>query len=105
EDEDGTAVADAGHDERPHVDHVVRAGPGCVGHRGALAHSRHAWMSVTMIPRAPRSQSLSITAFVSLRLTIDRTADQPFSCRGETVGDSMPGVIATACSTRSSAMS
>ncbi len=67
--------------------------------------SRHAWMSVTMMPRAPSSHSSSMTALRLLAPTIERTADQPCSCSGDTVGDSMPGVIATAWSTRSSLMS
>ena len=33
---------------------------------------------------------------VSARGTIARTATQPWSCSGDTVGDSMPGVNATA---------
>ena len=40
-------------------------------------YSRHACMSVTRMPRAPRSQRSSITRLVSARGTIARTATQP----------------------------
>ena len=52
-------------------------------------------MSVTRMPRAPSSQSSSMMRLVSARGTIARTATQPWSCSGDTVGDSMPGVNAT----------
>ena len=53
-------------------------------------------MSVSRIPRAPRSQSSSISRWAPARGTIARTATQPSRCSGETVGLSMPGVSATA---------
>ena len=56
-------------------------------------------MVVTRIARAPTSYSASMTAFVSVRRTIARTAAQSLLCSGDTVGDSRPGVIATARST------
>ena len=68
-------------------------------------HRRQDRISVTMIPRAPTSQSSSITRFWLSRSTMARTATQPLSCSGDTVGDSMPGVMAQAastCSTRTS---
>src|SRR5690606_8746229 len=68
-------------------------------------HSREAWMEVTMIARAPTSYSSSITRLVSSRRTIARTARQLPSCSGETVGDSRPGVTATAFSTCSTGTS
>ena len=64
------------------------------------AHSRQAWMSVTRMARAPISHSSSMSRLASRRGTIARTADQPAVRSGETVGDSKPGVTATACSTR-----
>ena len=43
--------------------------------------------------RAPRAYSSSITWLVRSRRTIARTATQPGSASGETVGDSSPGVM------------
>ena len=48
-------------------------------------------MSVTRIARAPTSYSSSMTWLVRARGTMARTATQPLSCNGETVGDSRPG--------------
>src|SRR6266702_586184 len=62
-------------------------------------HSRHAWMSVTRMARAPTSYSSSMIRCTSVRATIAWTATQPSRCSGEIVGDSMPGVSAQAAST------
>ena len=51
-------------------------------------------MSVSRMPRAPRSYSSSISRWAPARGTIARTATQPSRCSGETVGLSMPGVSA-----------
>ena len=74
---------------------------GCGIDAAMRGHRRHAWMSVTMMPRAPSDQRSSMTRCASRRSTIARTAIQPRSCNGDTVGDSMPGVSSHAWSTRS----
>jgi hypothetical protein len=62
-------------------------------------------ISDASIARAPRSASSSITRLAWLRLTIERTADQPFSVSGDTVGACMPGLTRLASSSRSSGQS
>ena len=99
--EDGQLSAAARAEDRVGV---VRHGTSLsptAGGRGTRRHRRQAWMSVTRIARAPRSYSSSITRFVVARGTMARTATQPRSCRGLTVGDSSPGVRPHACSTSS----
>ena len=56
-------------------------------------------MSVSRMPRAPMSNSSSISRWAPARGTIARTATQPSRWSGEMVGPSMPGVSATAAST------
>ena len=65
---------------------------------GRHGQSLAAWIGLTRMARAPRSYRASITWLVSPRGTITRTAAQSASCRGATVGDSMPGVTAVAAS-------
>src|SRR5262249_8424555 len=62
------------------------------------SQSRQAWMSVTRIARAPTSYNKSMILCTSVRWTIACTATQPSRCRAEMVGDSIPGVSATAAS-------
>src|SRR5690606_29197099 len=64
-----------------------------------------AWMALTRIARAPSAYSSSMTWFMSVRGTMTRTATQPVSRRGDTVGDSRPGVTADARSTSSAGRS
>ena len=61
---------------------------------------RAAWIALTRIARAPRAYSSSMRWCVSIRGTMTRTATQSLSRSGDTVGDSSPGVIFDAASTR-----
>ena len=53
-------------------------------------------MGLTRMARAPSSYRASMIELASARGIMTRTATQPESCSGETVGDSSPGVIAEA---------
>ena len=74
-----------------------------VGGRWRRGHqSRQAAMSVTRIARAPELvQLVHDLRWCASAGTMARTATQPLSCSGDTVGDSSPGVSAQACSTSS----
>ena len=83
DDQQAATEHDAGH---PHAERPPRV------RQRRQAQSRQAWMSVSRMPRAPRSNSSSISRWAPARGTIARTADQPSRCSGATVGLSMPGV-------------
>src|SRR5690606_17764816 len=65
------------------------------------AHRRQERMSEDKIALAPSAARRSMMAGASLRLTIARTATQRSSASGDMVGDSRPGVILAASSSRS----
>ena len=57
-------------------------------------------MSVAMIDFAPAAANSSMIELTRLRGTIDRTAIHAGSAIGDTVGDSIPGVIVETSSRR-----